>query len=156
MFKRLWNLLTGILSSTLRLFEAANPNIDVEPLFIANAEYEDKVRTLIVSGLAPDVFRFDQQRFAGFAHDGAFLDLSQFIKRDWQALNLDDIVPGLLDMWKYNGRYLGMPFDFNPVLISYNTAALAQAGLTPPKRAESGVGASDRYLPVRKPPASGL
>lgn len=115
-------------------FEAANPNIDVEPLFIANAEYEDKVRTMIVSGISPDVFRFDQQRFAGFAHQGAFLDLSQYIKRDWQALDLDDIVPGLLEMWKYNGRYLGMPFDFNPVLISYNTAALAQAGLTPPKR----------------------
>jgi len=30
MFKRLWNLLTGILSSTLRLFEAANPKALIE------------------------------------------------------------------------------------------------------------------------------
>lgn len=114
-------------------YEALNPHIDVNSIYIANAEYVDKMRVMLVSNTMPDVLKLSQQVFATLAYDNALLDLTDFIRRDWKVYDFDDIVPGLFDMWKHQGKFLGVPYNFNPVLVSYNTDAFAEAALAPPK-----------------------
>lgn len=60
--------------------------------------------------------------------------LDDYIARDMDEIQeyLNDVNPQLLDAFKVDGKQYELPYSWNPMVIYYNTARLAEAGLEAP------------------------
>lgn len=110
-------------------FELKNPDITVELRPVTGQNYYQKVLVMMASGLSPDLVWMGEG-FSEFARKGAFLDLTEHLKRD---LDTSDFLPQALDWYKLDGRQLGAPFLVDVQFIVYNKKLFDQAGLNYPK-----------------------
>ena len=112
-----------------RAFEAEHPSIKVEMLHQPWERYfawlEDQRR----EGNLPDVMFYSNVPAA--AAGGMFERLDTYIEHD--GFDLSDFYPRLLDLFKYQGSYYGLPRDNDTKVIYYNKTLFAEAGLDPPK-----------------------
>ncbi|MCD6317563.1 sugar ABC transporter substrate-binding protein [Candidatus Aerophobetes bacterium] len=61
-------------------------------------------------------------------------DISDWIKRDWKEIDVDDIYPLLREThMRYNGKWYGMPTHVNPMVLFYRKDILAEYGFTVPR-----------------------
>src|SRR4051794_2030662 len=101
-------------------FQRAHPNIRIRVNeSMGDAGYDAKLLTLIAGRIAPDLFRVHQQNFPFYAAKDILLPLDDFLSRD-RELGHGDFYPQLLDGTRYNGKLLGLPTDFSPIVILYN------------------------------------
>lgn len=101
-------------------FHAAHPDICVRVNeSMGDAGYDAKLLALIAGKLAPDVFRVHQQNFPFYAAKDILLPLDEFLTRDAE-IGTRHYYPQLLDGMRYNGKLLGLPTDFSPIIILYN------------------------------------
>jgi multiple sugar transport system substrate-binding protein len=67
-------------------FEAANPGITVEPMYLPGdldgSTYNAKIKSMAASGTLPDLGYFRPEEFANYAIKDFFLNLDSLIKRD--------------------------------------------------------------------------
>jgi len=61
-------------------------------------------------------------------------DVSDWIKRDWKEIDVDDIHPLLREThMRYEGKWWGMPTHVNPMVLFYRKDILASYGFTVPR-----------------------
>lgn len=110
-------------------FERRNPHIRVEPIIVTPGEYWTKKAALQATGLAPDVVNH-----AGVGPDapGRYLDLTEFVERDRDELNLDEIYPAALAASQVQGRWYGLPMASMGTFMFYNKTMFDEYGLTRP------------------------
>jgi ABC-type glycerol-3-phosphate transport system substrate-binding protein len=118
-------------------FHAQNPTITVNPLLLPTvtwSDYFEKVLTLVAGGRAPDIIRIATEGSRLFGAKDLAYPLDSFIKRDAAELGdyFNDVSPKLVDIFKYNGKQIALPFEWNNMVIFYNTALFKKAGITPP------------------------
>ncbi|SCP97963.1 ABC transporter substrate-binding protein [Anaerobium acetethylicum] len=90
--------------------------------------YEDKIRTLISTGTAPDIFTV--KSFADiqlFAEAGNLMDLSTFFEDS--AIG-DRFITGVLDDTAIDGKMYAMPYENAIIPIMYNNKLMEAAGVT--------------------------
>lgn len=139
------------------LFHAQNPGINVNVLLFAGSawsNYFEKVLTLVAGGQAPDIIRIATEGAKLFGARDLALPLDSFIKRDAHELGdyFADVSPKLVNVFKYNGKQLALPFEWNNMVIFYNTKAFKKAGIAPPSANWTG----DEFMAIaRKLHASG-
>lgn len=119
------------------LFHAQNPGITVNVLAFAGKDwstYFEKVLTLVTGGRPPDIIRIATEGAQLFGAKDLALPLDPFIKRDSHVLEdyFNDVDPKLLNVFKYKGTQLALPFEWNNMVIFYNTTLFKKAGITPP------------------------
>lgn len=124
-------LAIGVEEEILNEFHKEHPNIQVEPIAVAYADYHTKLLTMIAGGLAPDVMRIDSYYFADFMDTEALMPLDAYIQRDKIDLNLYYEV-GLPDSM-YNGKMYGLPWGTAPLYLAYNIKMFEEAGVDLPK-----------------------
>jgi multiple sugar transport system substrate-binding protein len=120
------------------LFHATHPKINVNVLLFAAPDwshYFEKILTMVAGGRAPDIIRIATEGARLFGAKDLALPLDTFIKRDAHELGnlFEDVSPKLMDVFKYNGKQLALPFEWNNMVIFYNTALFKKAGITPPQ-----------------------
>jgi multiple sugar transport system substrate-binding protein len=114
-------------------FERANPNLRVRiNESLGDAGYDAKLLTLIAGKIAPDLFRVDQGNFPFYAAKDILLPLDEFLARD-RELSANDFYPQLLQGMRYDGKVLGLPSDFSPIVILYNQDLFDRFGVPYPR-----------------------
>ncbi len=128
--KELWD---GIIAN----FEEKTPGIEVTYLPIPGdswGEYFDKVATMIAGGNAPDVLRVAIEGILLFVSRGLALPIDDMAEGDAEIAEYKtDVSEKLLEPFVVDGKTYGYPFDWNNMVMFYNTTMFAEAGLEPPK-----------------------
>jgi len=109
-------------------YEAEHPHVAVELRPITGNNYYQKLLVMLASGLPPDLMWMGMG-FAEFANRGAFLDVSERLKRD---IDVADYLPQALKWYQVNGQQLGAPYIIDVQFIAYNKKAFDEAKLPYP------------------------
>ena len=114
-------------------FLRAHPDVDIRVNeSMGDAGYDAKLLTLIAGKLAPDLFHVTQGNFPFYAAKDVLLPLDEFIERDREISRLD-FYPQLIDGMSYNGKLLGLPSDFSPIVFLYNQDLFDRFGVSYPQ-----------------------
>lgn len=127
--KALWD---GMIAT----FQEQNPTITVtyEPIPGASwGEYFDKVATLIAAGNPPDVVRVAIEGTQLFVSRELPIALDDYMAGDPEIEEyLADVNEQLLNVFIIDEQTWELPFDWNNMVMFYNTAMFEAAGLEPP------------------------
>lgn len=97
--------------------------------------YLDGTATLIAGGETPDIMWVATEGVQLLVSElGLAMPLDDLIAADQADLQafLDDVTPAMLDAFKVDGKQYMLPYSWNNMVIYYNTARFAEAGLEPP------------------------
>jgi multiple sugar transport system substrate-binding protein len=117
---------TGPLRSLLPRFQEAHPNIAVHVV----DRSRDGVGSLAEAARQDDCFVWTSPPVTGEPHDSV-LDLQPLVDAD-PSLPLSDYPALLLTPFQQQGKLVGLPYRFQPLVLWYNQQHVEQAGLTPP------------------------
>jgi multiple sugar transport system substrate-binding protein len=112
-------------------FNAENPNINVTVQHTPWSNWYQTFVTAITSGAAPDVSTGAFPQDVMYAQMGEILALDSLVE-EWQNENnpiLKDFVPGSLELHRYDGHQVGIPWNADPRLVHYRKSYFADAGL---------------------------
>jgi multiple sugar transport system substrate-binding protein len=113
-------------------FEKANPNIKIEHLDIAGAEFYDTINAQGVGGNLPDVWYTRTFDIPVYANKGWTVNLQPLIERDAEEVNVDDFWPAEVEQMKWKGDLYALPYDFSNIGIYYNKNMFDEAGIAYP------------------------
>jgi len=112
-------------------FEAKHPNIKINLVIAANADFDTKMLAMYAAGTPPDVFsHWGQTGWADFYRRGMIADLTPFIQRD--NFDLSDFIPEVLDVFRIDGRIMGLPMFRTGSFVFYNKDLFDAAGVLYP------------------------
>jgi len=119
------------LKEAFKSFEAANPGIMVEPMYIqgdiSGTEYAAKLRAMAETDTLPDLGYFRPDQFGEFASAGYMLDLTNLVQRENLSKNY------LPQVWlKVNNRIFGAYTAAECQMMFYNKDVLKKAGVPLP------------------------
>ncbi len=108
----------------------AKGRFTVEVLSVPS-DYYVKLSTFIAAKKTPDFFWLTQELIAKYAALGVIADLSDQFRKS-SRLTPEQYYPGVLRSAEYQGRYYGLPWIANPLMVYYNKKAFDEAGLPYP------------------------
>lgn len=134
-----WHLTEPVWEQSLKegiaMFEAENPDIEVELDYVSYAEKETKYITAIEAGVGPDILHLHGYSLRSFIEKGYLYDITDFINAEgptWYGEDfLDPWFPVTLELTRKDGRYYALPGDFMSMILIYNTELFKEAGLDP-------------------------
>ncbi|MFC5379456.1 ABC transporter substrate-binding protein [Aquipuribacter nitratireducens] len=108
-------------------FTEANPDVTVTITQRGWDDYWATLTTGFQSDTAPDVFTNHLSRYPEFVENGVLLPLDEVLP----DVDTSIYVEGLADLWiAQDGQRYGLPKDWDTIALFYNSAMLADAGLT--------------------------
>jgi len=110
----------------IKRFEEKHPGIKI------NALYGKDQNTLIAAGQAPDLIKTGDVHLV--ASKDSMLDLTPYIERDKDEVQLDDFFPNTIEPLKIDGKYLALPTTFNVGLLYYNKKLFDEANVPYPTK----------------------
>ncbi len=114
---------------------AANGEYTIETLSIPS-DYYVKLSTLIAANKSPDFFWMTQELVSKYAKLGAIADLTDFLNNS-QSLQPSEFYPGVLASATYDGKYYGVPWIANPLMVYYNKDLFDEAGVPYPSATDN-------------------
>ncbi len=112
-------------------FMKETPGVEIKLLGFPGEGYITKINTMYAGGTPPDVL-WTNEKAAEFVSRGLILDLTPYVERDKEEMDLLDIYPQLLENCKYKGKYYWFPTNFNADVIFYNKKLFDEDGLPYP------------------------
>ncbi len=90
--------------------------------------YEDKIRAMISTGNAPDIFTFKSAAdLQLYSESGKLMDLtSHLADKDWS----DKFAEGVIKAAQHNGKNFALPYENAVIAIMFNKKLLNNAGIT--------------------------
>lgn len=73
-------------------YEEEHPNVEIECIYIPNADYTTKMTSMIAANDEPDIANLFPSDFIGWARQGMFVNLYEMIEKD-DRYSLDDFIP---------------------------------------------------------------
>lgn len=118
--KTAWN-------DAVQKFETQYPNIKVNSQVVPSGDkYYASLDTRIAGNDAPDVAKLTYQKMGKYVSGGALLDVTKSIDSTTQA----DFIPAYKAAMMYKGKLYGVPHMADTMVIFYNKAMMAKAGIT--------------------------
>jgi multiple sugar transport system substrate-binding protein len=117
----------------IEMFEAANPDIQVQLEPVGSGDYYARILTQIAAGDPPDLLQIGDDAVPMFVDRGAFLPLDDFIASEQYPLDTAIYLPGVMEPGKWNGAQYLLPKDFSPMAIYYNKQLFDAAGVPYPQ-----------------------
>lgn len=115
-------------------YVAENPDkvasVSFEPL--TGTAYASALTTQIAGGDAPDLAWIAESYAPQFVTSGVFADLTPAFEAT-ESFELDDVLPGALDLWTHEGKHFGYPFSNSPFGVYANLDLLEAAGQPNPR-----------------------
>ncbi len=127
-----WNALPSDPYNYVKAFEEKNPDIKVEFIQIPEAEYSQKLRSMAMTGTAPDVLCLWEADLADFVRAGWVTSLDAYIKQS-KELSLDDFIPAVTQLMELQGSLYGFPWCFATEIAYYNKDLFDKAGVAYPE-----------------------
>jgi multiple sugar transport system substrate-binding protein len=115
------------------MFEAENPDIQVQLEPVGSGDYYARILTQIAAGDPPDLLQIGDDAVPMFVDRGAFLPLDGFIASADYPLDTSIYLPGVMEPGKWNGAQYLLPKDFSPMAIYYNKKLFDAAGAPYPQ-----------------------
>ncbi|WP_432572585.1 ABC transporter substrate-binding protein [Kineococcus sp. SYSU DK005] len=116
------------MTKAIAAFEAAHPDIKINPNFTDYDGYWQKRATEVAGGGLPDVMQFDISYLRQYADRGALLDLEEVS----DTLDTSGIAETLKPSGQIDGATYGVPISTNALGLFYNPAIVQQAGVAAP------------------------
>ncbi|MDR1787843.1 MAG: sugar ABC transporter substrate-binding protein [Treponema sp.] len=111
-------------------FEAAHPDIKVEPIDIPSNDYTQKLAVMLNGGSDVDAFWVkDGDTTRGLFSRGQLLDLKPFIERDGIDLS---VYNGLAERYVMDGKQIALPASSANYVLYYNKDRFDDAGIPYP------------------------
>lgn len=104
--------------------------IQVEEVVTDATNYRDKVLTLVLGGVGPDVIMESPYQYP-LQTAGIFMDLTDRLRND-KTVNFDAFIPSVWSMYSYWGGTWLVPAGVSPYLLHYNRQHFNEAGLAYP------------------------
>lgn len=104
-------------------------SVTFEPL--TGSAYASALTTQIAGGDSPDLAWIAESYAPQFVASGVLADVSDAF--DSEEFDIEDVVPGALDIWTLDDRNYGYPFSNSPFGIYVNKDLLAAAGQEDPR-----------------------
>lgn len=116
----------------LDLFEAQNPNIKVELIYIPS-DYAQKVQTMIAGGTSPDIIQLAEDVHA-YSSKGQIIPLNDYIAK--YNINLTERFGegGLVAAYSRDGKLYAMPDRGGALILYYNKDMFDAAGVPYPTK----------------------
>lgn len=111
------------------MYHEVNSNVDIQIDLITGARDESQT-VMIAGGNPPDVLYFNEWFQYPFFQKGVALPLDSYVTRD--KFSFDDILPAAVELNRYKGQLLAMPFEVSPLTIVYNKKLFDDAGVDYP------------------------
>lgn len=127
-------------------FEAQNPNIKVNLIYVAGADFDTKLQTMIAGGTPPDVLsHWGSTGFVDYLTRDLIADLTPFIEND--NFDLSDFIPDVMDIYTVDGKIMGIPMLSGGTYMFYNKDLLDYYGVDyPPTNWDDTSWTIDAYL----------
>lgn len=112
-------------------FEAAHPDIQIDPIPVTSTDINTKVQADIAAGSRPDVA---QLVFDGLDYDVknyGVKALEDIVPADELKKNFEGFSQNGLKLGQLNGKTYGLPFTFSTPVLFYNAKIFKDAGLDP-------------------------
>lgn len=92
-------------------------------------DYQTQMKAAMAAGTAPDVFLLDGELMGAFAPNGLLLPLDEAMAA--KGVTADSYFGPTLELYQQDGATLGLPKDFNPLVVFVNTDMAEAAGVDP-------------------------
>jgi multiple sugar transport system substrate-binding protein len=118
------------LNALLDEWNAANPDIQVEPLFVNNDKALQKLTVALQGGEPPDITYQYGSSLPQLAAAPGLVDLTDWVKEP--DVNWEDFIAGARTAATFDGKVLGLPALIDDLAIVYNKTLFGDAGLEYP------------------------
>lgn len=115
---------------SIDVFEKQHPNIKVTIQQADYDQYWQKLDTQMAAGAAPDIFWSDLTYFPHYVVQGQLMDVTPLMQKD--HLDTSIYYPALLKQYTYQGKYYGLPKDWDTIALFYNKTIFQKMGITVP------------------------
>lgn len=116
-------------------FVAENPNVEIELQQPAWNNYFDQLNVNIAGGNMPDVIGMSTGQGSKYYND-AFENLKPYMDQDPTAVDLDKMIPDLMNSFTVDGVVYGIPMDLASWGLVYNKDIFDEAGEEYPSATE--------------------
>ena len=107
-------------------YQKLHPNVTIEVTILENEAFKSKVATLMQSATPPDIFHsWGGGVLAEYAKAGLLKDITKDVKGTAWG---NSMAPGVWQVYQYDGKQYGAPFDMGAITFWYNKDLLAQVG----------------------------
>jgi raffinose/stachyose/melibiose transport system substrate-binding protein len=107
-------------------YTKAHPDVKIEMTILENEAFKSKLTTVMQSGNPPDIFHsWGGGVLAEYAKAGLLRDITKDVKGTAWG---NSMAPGVWQVYAYNGKQYGVPFDMGGVTFWYNKDLLAKVG----------------------------
>ncbi len=110
-------------------FRAKYPKINLKAEPIAS-DYLTKIQTDIAAGNVADIFMVQNEYAQDFMSRNVLLAIDEYMKED--GVTKDEFYTPLIDAYTWKGKLYGLPKDWSPIGMVYDTAVFDEAGVKPP------------------------
>lgn len=109
-------------------FMKAHPSVKIDMTVLENEAFKTKLTTVMQSGSPPDLFQsWGGGVLATYAKASLLKDItSQVNGTDWG----NSMAPGVWQVYSYDGKVYGAPYDMGAITFWYNKDLLAKVGYT--------------------------
>lgn len=118
-----------LLRQVLDDFATQFPDITVDYTPVP-ADYLIKLQTDLAAGNAADVFYVKNEFAQDFMSRGVLLPIDDYMAQD--NVSPDDFYTSLINAFKWEGKYYGLPKDWSPLGMVYDTGVFSDAGAEVP------------------------
>ncbi|MFA6940145.1 MAG: extracellular solute-binding protein [Clostridiaceae bacterium] len=112
-------------------YEKANPNIKIDMQSVANDSYKEKIKVILGTADAPDVFfSWSGEFMYKFVRENKLYDLTTALNQDgWK----DTLMESQLKPFTLDNKTYGTPYSVDGKVFFYNTKIFKDNGLEVPK-----------------------
>ena len=112
-------------------FEAANPDIDIEPVGTPTADIHTSVQTQAAAGDPPDVAQIGLSKFAFVLENLPYVPYNEFVDPAELDAHLAGMLPSVVAVAERDDELVGIPYSLSTPTLMINADLFREAGLDP-------------------------
>jgi ABC-type glycerol-3-phosphate transport system substrate-binding protein len=142
-----FNQLSEWAKSFTATFNANNPDIELSIEIMGVTIMREKIVVNTAAGVAPDIVYEAANMIFPLIQQGFMLPLDDYLKTS----NIgSDLIPGVIDAYKVNGKTWALPYSIWPLGDVYNMTVLGNSGVTKPTNWDEMIKATRKLTQVNQ------
>ncbi len=119
---------SAVLTEVINDYQTSHPNIRIQYSQQSYRDYKDRLQTNIAKKQGPDIFRYHASWVPMLRQELASMPTTVYSDAEYEDL----FYPIVTKQLKVNGKYVGIPLEYDGLALYYNQDILNTANVTPP------------------------